>query len=337
MKFSIIVPVYKTEDYICQCIDSILNQTFQDFEVILVNDGSPDNCPLICDGYAKKDNRIKVIHKKNGGLVSARISGTEIAQGDYILNVDSDDYISLTLLEKVAKAIDETKVDVVYFGYCRFNRFKKTNFSISLDKNLFLEKDLQELYPHILSDVKSSKVFTFGIEPPVCFKAIRKNLMKRHQLSVDASISLGEDLAVTLPLMLDAKSMYVIDEPLYYYRTNETSITQGFNKNYSIQAYHLIKYLEKQIDLSKYDLQEQLCEFIIHLIFDIAMSNAKHFNKYKEYIDECRKVDNYLINKIKLYKSRKSIKHRIITFLIKNRLYFIFWMFTKIKGKNKNG
>ena len=93
-KFSIIVPVYDVEDYIEKCINSILSQSYGDFELILVDDGSPDNCPAICDSYSKKDKRIIVIHKNNGGLSSARNSGLAVAQGEYCWMIDSDDYIS---------------------------------------------------------------------------------------------------------------------------------------------------------------------------------------------------------------------------------------------------
>ena len=94
MFFSVIVPIYNVEKYLSRCIDSVLSQTFADFELILVDDGSPDNCPEICDKYVQKDHRIKVVHKENGGLVSARQAGVSIAKGDYIFNLDGDDAIT---------------------------------------------------------------------------------------------------------------------------------------------------------------------------------------------------------------------------------------------------
>ncbi len=97
--FSIIIPVYNVEKYLNKCVDSVLNQTFTDFEVILVDDGSPDNCPAICDSYAEKDKRVRVIHKQNGGLICARKSGLEAARGDYIGFVDSDDWIEENMYE----------------------------------------------------------------------------------------------------------------------------------------------------------------------------------------------------------------------------------------------
>ena len=120
-KISVIVPIYKTEQFLSKCIDSIINQTYKNLEIILVDDGSPDNCPKICDEYAKRDNRIKVIHKENGGLSSARNAGIEIATGDFSAFVDSDDWIDSDMYESLVKLSDEYNADIAECGY-RFIR-----------------------------------------------------------------------------------------------------------------------------------------------------------------------------------------------------------------------
>ena len=117
MFFSVIVPVYKVEEYLSNCIESVLNQTFSDFELILVDDGSPDTCPEICDNYKAKDSRIKVIHKQNGGLASARRAGIKIAEGEYVFNLDSDDLIEHDTLECAHKIIEDTNCEIVSFSY----------------------------------------------------------------------------------------------------------------------------------------------------------------------------------------------------------------------------
>ena len=101
IKISIIVPVFNVEKYLCFCVDSLLNQTFKDIEIILVDDGSPDSCPQMCEDYAQKDKRVKVIHKQNSGLGYARNSGLDIAKGEFVSFIDSDDYISLDMYEKM--------------------------------------------------------------------------------------------------------------------------------------------------------------------------------------------------------------------------------------------
>ena len=114
---TVIVPVYKVEKYLHRCVDSIINQTYRNLEIILVDDGSPDNCPAICDEYAKKDNRIKVIHQENKGLSGARNAGLDVATGDYIAFVDSDDWIELDAYERVMNVIIYEKLDVVGFNF----------------------------------------------------------------------------------------------------------------------------------------------------------------------------------------------------------------------------
>ena len=118
MQFTVIVPIYKVEEYLERCIDSILCQTFTDFELLLVDDGSPDRCPQICDDYAKKDDRIRVIHKPNGGLISARNAGILAARGDFITYVDGDDWIKPQLLQFVHDRIAESSepVDMIIFS-----------------------------------------------------------------------------------------------------------------------------------------------------------------------------------------------------------------------------
>ena len=115
-RFSIIVSIFKVEKYLHECIESVLHQTYDNFELILVDDGSPDGCGRICDEYARRDRRIRVVHKKNGGLISARKAGFEKANGEYILNIDGDDYIGKELLQKKNNAIEETYPDLVAFG-----------------------------------------------------------------------------------------------------------------------------------------------------------------------------------------------------------------------------
>ena len=112
-KISVIVPIYKVEDYLHRCVDSIINQTYTNLEIILVDDGSPDNCPMICDEYAKKDSRIRVVHKKNGGLSDARNAGIDIATGEYIMFIDSDDFVDIEMMESMMKNMIDNNVDMV--------------------------------------------------------------------------------------------------------------------------------------------------------------------------------------------------------------------------------
>ena len=121
-KVSIIVPVYNVEKYLDRCMESLLNQTLKDIEIILVDDGSPDNCPQMCDDYAKKDSRVKVVHKANAGLGYARNSGLDVATGEYVAFVDSDDYVELDMYEQMYEASLNYQVQMVLCGFNRDNK-----------------------------------------------------------------------------------------------------------------------------------------------------------------------------------------------------------------------
>lgn len=143
-KISIIVPIYKVEIYLRKCVDSIVNQTYKNIEILLIDDGSPDNCGIICDEYAKKDERIKVIHKKNGGLSDARNYGIEASSGDYIMFVDSDDYISKDMCEILLKKALENNADIVS---CNFKEIYIDNFEEEINKQS-IKKSL-EIYTNL--------------------------------------------------------------------------------------------------------------------------------------------------------------------------------------------
>ena len=150
--FSIIVPVYKTEAFLRQCVDSILNQTYSDFQVVLVDDGSPDGCGAMCDGYAREDARIKVIHKKNGGLSDARNAGIDIARGEYIGFVDSDDWIEPDYLMSMVLASEKQPADFYLCGFRAYEiedqRFDVwSNYKISFGKIFGLGADMREILP----------------------------------------------------------------------------------------------------------------------------------------------------------------------------------------------
>lgn len=135
---SIIVPVYKVEAYLRRCLDSIVNQTYRNLEIILVDDGSPDNCPAICDEYAAKDSRVKVIHQKNAGVSAARNAGLDAAIGDYIAFVDSDDWIELDTYEVALSKLSNEKLDIVAFGYfCEFSDWSDVHKMV--DENDFID------------------------------------------------------------------------------------------------------------------------------------------------------------------------------------------------------
>ena len=221
MKISIIVPIFNTEKYLAKCLDSIINQTYSNIEIILVDDGSSDSSGIICDEYALKDSRIVVVHKENGGVSSARNTGLDIATGDYIMFVDSDDYVAPQFCEIPLLIAIEKNADIVSFGYYRiyFNGRR-------------IDRKTNE--PREISS--SEGIYLLISKKDVVHNLLWNKLWKR-QLFSDVRFPIGvlyEDNAVIYLLFHKANKILVSDCLLYNYLFRDTSITADWNKPKSI-------------------------------------------------------------------------------------------------------
>lgn len=290
---SIIVPIYKVEKYIKQCVDSIIAQTYKDIEIILVDDGSPDNCPHICDNYAKADSRIKVVHKKNGGLMSARQAGLRAATGDYIGFVDGDDWIEPDMYEQFALAIDKYHPDMLlsefYFSYTNEDGLS----SQQLSKPYFEKSDMEnEIYPTMLF---KDRFYSFGINPCCWSKVFKKELLESNLYKVTSKIKIGEDAAFTYPCLLEANNVAYIDKFLYHYRINDTSMTKAYDQN--LENTILIPYdiLKKVFENCNYDFSNQLNYYLIYLINMVIRNEANRDNK-KSAADKIRTFSKFIKN-----------------------------------------
>lgn len=204
-KISILVPIYKVSDFIHKCVSSVINQTYPNWELILVDDGSPDNCPQICDAYAKSDNRIKVVHKANGGLASARNAGLSKATGDWIMMLDGDDWLKNDALEKFISASLISGADYIKFGMSyEYEGYSRSYlFPEFVDKHDFLYQMLSRRVPLC--------VWGGG-----CRKYLYDTLVPKFTDGLD----FGEDYSVTPRLLFNAKKVHIISEALYCYRQN---------------------------------------------------------------------------------------------------------------------
>jgi glycosyltransferase involved in cell wall biosynthesis len=209
---SVIVPVYKVEQYLHTCIESVLNQTYSNWELILVDDGSPDNCPQICDEYAAKDIRIKVIHKKNGGLSSARNAGLDIAKGDHMSFLDSDDFWSKDYLTILLNLCIKYDADIVQ---CGFIRGTETVFP-----NITIGKGIKTFDNHSIFLKGYAKII-------VCAKLYRKCLISEIRMPEG---KINEDDFTTWKFYYRAKKILVTNQSLYYYTVNENSIMASQSK-----------------------------------------------------------------------------------------------------------
>ena len=225
-KVSVIVPVYNAENYLNQCVDSILGQTYQKLEVILVDDGSPDNCPAMCDAYAEKDSRVRVIHKKNGGVSSARNAGIRAATGEYISFIDSDDWLSPNTYERFISASQNGKID---FLMCDFIRHYGDGTCLPLSQSPrsgnYSRKEIKaELFPMLIMDRFE---FPPTISNCVCF--IRTALLRKHNVYYMEDVRISEDAPFGSQALYFADSFsYLKGEFLYHYRQLDKSRSKTY-------------------------------------------------------------------------------------------------------------
>lgn len=324
--FSIIVPIYKVENYLIKCIESILNQKNNNYELILVDDGSPDNCPKICDEYKKKYEHIKVIHKKNEGLVSARKAGCSLARGEYILNVDGDDWIKDDYLDKIGEIVKTYNPDVVCFGYILSWENREEEYKLPYEKGYYdKQKIMSNIYP-ILIESNNGTYFS----PTIWSKAIKRDLYNQYQMQVDNRISIGEDSACIKPIIFESCDIYIVDECLYYYRQNEASMTKN-KKAYNLQAPILIANIFDE--LIKFEgVDEQICRNFTHNMFNAVLSQFNRKESKNKIINDIEQVLKQ--EKVMEYISKSKYnlfnwKGNLAKYSLKWRLYWLIGLFNK--------
>ena len=213
---SIIVPIYKVEKYIKKCINTIINQTYRNLEIILVDDGSVDNCPQICDDYAKMDTRIKVIHKENGGLSDARNVGIHNSSGEYICFIDSDDYVELNMVEKALGKALKTKADVVVFSL--YNEVLIENDNIINKEAVFID-------PNNLTLMISIIGYAWN-------KLYKASFIKSNKFTFQKGLSLVEDIVFNEKVLINTNRIEYLNTPLYHYiNRNRTTLVKQYHED----------------------------------------------------------------------------------------------------------
>ena len=275
MTFSVIVPIDNVERFIHRCIDSILAQTFVDFEVILVDDGSTDRCPEICDEYARLDSRVRVIHKQNGGLVSARNAGIFAAKGDYISYVDGDDWADPRMLQFANERINAYSVplDMVLFAA----KIVYADHMVDMDNKVAegtydrqrLEKDI---FPNLLSDRRNGFRLGTDIMGHTWNKICRRDLQLKYYVR-DERIHMFTDVPMTYECILNCQNIFICNEHLYFYnKTNENSIIAVGKRNYLTKKFIvLIPYLQERLRVYGSMMAQEVNDYPVHLIIQCAM------------------------------------------------------------------
>lgn len=248
---SVIVPAYNIESYVEKCIRSIIGQTYKNIEIILVDDGSTDKSAEICDKFARQDERIRVIHKKNGGLVSARKAGINIATGEYVLYVDGDDWIEKDRICNVVVQILKHKSDMIYLsGYKYDVGAKSVSKDDLIEPRIYLGSEIEEdLFP-LVQDTE--KCFECRVRGSLCLWCIRRSLLKEKQNLVDDRISMCEDQICVWFCLLSANSVSVIVESGYHYiqRGDSLSYMKDAEESKKLQIWYrqLKEYIEEHTD-----------------------------------------------------------------------------------------
>lgn len=243
MKVSIIIPVYNSEKYLKQCVDSILRQEFQDFEVILVDDESKDSSPLICDEYARKDDRVRVIHKKNGGTADSRNAGLKMASSDYITFMDNDDYWnSKTALKEMMEQLEESKADVLLYDTIEY--WENTGKIVQSTKRCSRGEVVGKAKEVALKAVISKGL----LHRAVWSKIIKKRLIDENQLFFEKGIR-NEDTEWTAKMLLCAESYDWYEKVFYVYRKGTGSAQTDIRVKYK-EVNDLANICEKYITIS---------------------------------------------------------------------------------------
>lgn len=320
---SIVVPIYKVEKYLQRCIESIQKQTLKDIEIILVDDGSPDHAPEMCDRYAEKDQRIRVVHKENGGLSSARNAGLAIAKGKYIGFVDADDSIEPTMYEELLNVIIRENVDFVMSDYTRiFSAGTSYLKSANIRGGYYEKNNLQtEIYPSLImgADIE------YGPLLSVWHCLYNAEFLHKNNIWFDEKIRWSEDNIFSAIVGYCANSFYYLKgQALYNYYQNEGTITTSYRSGaweiYCLMNNHLKVYFEN----SSYDFSQQLKW---HMLYYACVCVGQAFKLEKrDRKDEIRKI--LLSAELKLAFEKLNYsgipgKLRVQLFLMKYKHYIL--------------
>lgn len=339
IQVSFIVPVYNVEKYLDKCVESLVSQTLKQIEIILINDGSIDSSGEICDKWKLKDSRVKVIHQNNTGVSGARNRGMEIATGEYIAFVDSDDWIATNFCEKMYTNAKQNDAQIVHANYFRVENEKYIEIKNKFSANNFMEKaDIKE----ILMRAHKNRIIWF-----VYLNLYKTNFLKKNNIKFNEKIFLGEDGPFNLEAFSRADRMFFLEDSLYYYRRNPDSLTQVNYKR------DLLKKLEEQYTykkqiysennlINKISVKDLRINYIEHILV-MLISNVYNGPKDIDRIAELKTIrqSDMIAESLKGYqiiKCRKSLGIVLMILLMKYRGFSILdkMMLVKLGCNYKN-
>lgn len=335
--FSMILPVYNVEKYLNRCVNSILAQDFGDYEIILVDDGSADECGCLCDEWTKKDNRIKVIHKKNAGLGYARNTGLHAAQGEYVFFVDSDDYIRPGTLSNIWKAIQKDGSEAIFFGFERIDKNGKSMLQLLPCPEKYLYKDKEEIMNQLLPDFIARNPYT-GVSRNLRISAwnccLKRDFLTEKNLSfVSEREYISEDIYFYIEMFACLQRVSIIDDIFYCYCQNVGSLTFSYKENRYKRLKQFYQEADKKANMLGYNGQVQLRlkeSFIANVMGCLKMevANSKKIG-IKESYKRMKSIssDEYLYQAVKEYPLDKYEKTwKIFAWGITSKRYKLLYL-----------
>jgi len=342
-KVSVIVPVYNVEQYLERCIESLINQTLEDIEIILVDDGSTDGCPAFCDRYAEIDNRIKVIHKKNDGVSAARNDGFAIATGEWVIFCDSDDWMEPDGLDSLYNIGIQENVDVAV-GDINLIRGHETIYN-QFFANEFSYRDREDMDMLVMADIHQGycpnppKTPTIGYGGP-WNKLVRRQFLAEKGITFDVSLlGIFDDILYTAYVYANMDSITYIQKPVYNYVVVTTSITKSYKAN-TLDINKRIftafnSFIETYAPDGKWDrafdaMVVRRFEEALKLYF-FSKKNPKKHSKIMEEMRQTIKTEPYLSAVSKVELDRLLSHQRRVARLMKSNFVFGIWMLYKLK------
>jgi len=333
---SILVPVYKVPiEYLKRCLDSLIKQSLENIEIILVDDGSPDECGKVCDGYANLDSRILVIHQHNKGLSAARNAAFWAATGKYILFVDGDDYLSASACEILLNAVENENVQMVFCNYISQYANSHIENIYAVDKQItFKGNDCKKLQVDIFDfNKKFSQVFT---------KLIDREFLLHHKIIHNDTLKQGaEGLVFNMMLTENLSSAIYINQNLYYYSYNENSITHVFNEENNYLILKCFSYMLEYAEIcqNKDELKIGIYTRVLYVIITMAISSYFNPSNNMSYSERVRRyklfLNNSLVKDSLKYGNIKSlsIQRKFIIHMIKQNVFILFLILGKLRRK----
>ena len=341
---SVIVPIYNAEKYLDKCISSIINQTYSNLEIILINDGSKDNSLYICNKYAKNDNRIIIIDKENEGVSISRNKGIEISSGEWISFIDADDWLEPNMYEVMLSKCKNEELDVIVCNCYINNNNEVKNSFLTLDDTFYNKEEINVLQKKFLcKGIKKYKPYVWGMGAPWC-KLYKSRLIRENDIKFVPGLTRNEDGLFNLYILEYAQKLLYIPKCLYHYRVLSNSLSHGKQEN-------IIKNTEKNIDeLIKFADKFNKDKIFVNGVYTRVITstqqylqylffydiNIKTYKKRKKQILNLMKKDRYDIACQKFNYSTMTFFEKIYCFCFKHKLILILLLLVKSREFIKN-